>query len=42
MERRSLWADMVALSDTIHEPWFVAGDFNSVLSFEDKVGGNPI
>lgn len=22
-------------------PWIIAGDFSSVLSFEDRIGGNP-
>ncbi|XP_057428997.1 uncharacterized protein LOC130722320 [Lotus japonicus] len=39
--RVSLWNDLVNFKDQTSGPWFVAGDFNSVLFEAEKVGGAP-
>lgn len=33
---------MDTISSWVSEPWLLIGDFNSVLSLEDKQGGNAI
>ncbi|XP_026434040.1 uncharacterized protein LOC113331560 [Papaver somniferum] len=39
---RSLWADLSAIS-TLNKPWMIIGDFNAVLSIQEKKGGrNPL
>ncbi|XP_020252332.1 uncharacterized protein LOC109829702 [Asparagus officinalis] len=40
--RRSLWQDILTLKSHINGPWLLAGDFNSILSGEEKLGGAPI
>lgn len=30
------------LSNTINEPWMVIGDYNNVLTMENKIGGCPV
>ncbi|OMP01423.1 Endonuclease/exonuclease/phosphatase [Corchorus capsularis] len=37
--RRSLWAYMETLAQTITSPWVVLGDFNDVLGAGEKMGG---
>uniref|UniRef100_A0A3Q7J845 Uncharacterized protein n=1 Tax=Solanum lycopersicum TaxID=4081 RepID=A0A3Q7J845_SOLLC len=39
-EKRSLWEYLEELSLGVNMPLIVTGDFNSVLKFEDRVGGN--
>ncbi|XP_070052661.1 uncharacterized protein [Nicotiana tomentosiformis] len=41
-ERRILWEDLVIHSRTCRKPWLVLGDFNSILSAEDRIGGNKV
>ncbi|XP_026451446.1 uncharacterized protein LOC113351723 [Papaver somniferum] len=38
VQRRFLWYEMQMISD-LKKPWLVIGDFNLILSIEDKVGG---
>lgn len=38
VQRRFLWSEMQMISD-FKKPWIVSGDFNAVLSVEDKIGG---
>ncbi|XP_073039156.1 uncharacterized protein, partial [Primulina eburnea] len=37
--RRALWADLIEFGVTCSLPWMVLGDFNTVLSPDEKVGG---
>ncbi|XP_070038256.1 uncharacterized protein LOC142167387 [Nicotiana tabacum] len=41
-ERRTLWQEIITLSSGSIKAWLVVGDFNSVLSSEDRMGGNPV
>ncbi|KAJ8419740.1 hypothetical protein Cgig2_015758 [Carnegiea gigantea] len=38
-QRIPLWEDLVALSQTLEDPWCVLGDFNSVLHQGERIGG---
>ncbi|KAL9670814.1 hypothetical protein QQ045_008372 [Rhodiola kirilowii] len=38
--RKSLWEELVDLSEGIDIPWLVAGDFNVISSWDEKSGGN--
>jgi hypothetical protein len=38
--RATLWDDLKELSSTIQLPWLVAGDFNDIISVEEKKGGS--
>lgn len=37
--REDLWRYMRVFSTTINAPWAITGDFNSILSKEEKMGG---
>ncbi|KAF7822851.1 uncharacterized protein G2W53_020995 [Senna tora] len=39
--RRFLWDNLMSLADIHSLPWLVCGDFNEVLSQDEKVGGSP-
>jgi len=41
-ERLMLWDDLYALYDNYSMPWLVGGDFNVILSEEEKIGGLPV
>ncbi|XP_019241015.1 PREDICTED: uncharacterized protein LOC109221003 [Nicotiana attenuata] len=41
IKRRRLWNKLRSLSRQIHAPWSIAGDFNSIMTTEEKSGGNP-
>ncbi|KAG5594870.1 hypothetical protein H5410_036102 [Solanum commersonii] len=42
-ERVQLWNDMYCISNDIHNsPWLIGGDFNVILSEEEKIGGLPV
>ncbi|XP_059281156.1 uncharacterized protein LOC132034819 [Lycium ferocissimum] len=41
-ERRELWENLYHLADSMNLPWLVAGDFNVILSEEEKLGGLPV
>ncbi|XP_075504007.1 uncharacterized protein LOC142541345 [Primulina tabacum] len=38
-QRRLLWNDLISFGTTCREPWMLLGDFNNVLSQEEKLGG---
>ncbi|XP_026434745.1 uncharacterized protein LOC113332413 [Papaver somniferum] len=38
VQRRFLWSEMKFISD-LKKPWLILGDFNAVLSIEEKKGG---
>ncbi|KAG5596276.1 hypothetical protein H5410_037508 [Solanum commersonii] len=41
-ERVQLWNDMYCISNDIqNSPWLIGGDFNVILSEEEKIGGLP-
>ncbi|XP_019232866.1 PREDICTED: uncharacterized protein LOC109213514 [Nicotiana attenuata] len=40
--RKSLWADLLSWSHTQQKPWLCMGDFNAVLSEDDRSNGSPI
>ncbi|RAL52409.1 hypothetical protein DM860_007266 [Cuscuta australis] len=40
-ERKSLWKDIKTYASS-NEAWCVIGDFNAVLTSEDRKGGNPV
>ncbi|XP_062104535.1 uncharacterized protein LOC133815746 [Humulus lupulus] len=37
--RNVLWADLKELSATMRYPWLLLGDFNDILSVEERIGG---
>ena len=41
-QRRSLWDNIRVLGDHIQEAWNVIGDFNAILSCEDRIGGTDV
>ncbi|XP_026378690.1 uncharacterized protein LOC113273139 [Papaver somniferum] len=42
INRRSLWNDLVTISK-LEKPWLVMGDFNTIMSEDEKKGGlNPL
>jgi len=42
MERKKLWIKVANIASNIQSPWFIAGDFNSILSFEDRISANYV
>lgn len=42
MERCILWDNLKMLANLHNLPWALMGDFNEVLSEDEKYGGNPI
>ncbi|XP_075081845.1 uncharacterized protein LOC142166443 [Nicotiana tabacum] len=42
VERIELWDSMYYLASDMESPWLVGGDFNIILSEEEKYGGLPI
>jgi hypothetical protein len=41
-ERKILWENLIHVASLHNLPWLLAGDFNEVLSSEEKFGGLPI
>lgn len=41
-ERHLLWNNLSAVANTHNLPWLMAGDFNELLSTNDKLGGRPL
>lgn len=37
-KRVSMWTGLVGLSTSIQEPWILSGDFNTLLSSDDRLG----
>lgn len=35
-----LWTDLIAFSGSNDLPWDVIGDFNEILNFNERIGGN--
>ncbi|XP_019253812.1 PREDICTED: uncharacterized protein LOC109232496 [Nicotiana attenuata] len=42
IERIQLWDSMYHLASSMESPWLVGGDFNVILSEEEKYGGRPV
>jgi hypothetical protein len=42
LERKILWDNLSQVASLHNLPWLLAGDFNEVLSSEDKFGGLPV
>ena len=42
VERKILWNNLTQVASLHNLPWLLAGDFNEVLTSEDKFGGLPI
>ncbi|XP_075086274.1 uncharacterized protein LOC142168985 [Nicotiana tabacum] len=42
IERIELWNSMYHLASDMEYPWVVGGDFNVILSEEEKYGGRPV
>ena len=42
VERRLLWNNLSSIANLHHLPWLMVGDFNELLSCNDKQGGNPL
>lgn len=40
-DRETLWKDMCNLADSSKGPWLVGGDFNTVLTNEERIGARP-
>uniref|UniRef100_A0A2N9FKN7 Endonuclease/exonuclease/phosphatase domain-containing protein n=1 Tax=Fagus sylvatica TaxID=28930 RepID=A0A2N9FKN7_FAGSY len=40
-ERRVLWNNLMVISGLHNLPWVMVGDFNDIISGEEKWGGNP-
>lgn len=38
-KRRELWSSLELLAQNIHNPWMLVGDFNAMLTEDDKQGG---
>ncbi|XP_059310068.1 uncharacterized protein LOC132061235 [Lycium ferocissimum] len=41
-ERQRLWEDLYHLAGRMKLPWMVGGDFNVIISEEEKLGGFPV
>lgn len=39
--KRELWHFINTIANTIYGPWIIMGDFNYILTFKEKLGGNP-
>ena len=42
MQRTVLWSDIDSIADNMKEPWLITKDFNSVISFKVRIGGNDV
>ncbi|WMV44972.1 hypothetical protein MTR67_038357 [Solanum verrucosum] len=40
--RKELWESLMAYNVVCQLPWMILGDFNSVLTTEDRIGGYPV
>ncbi|WRX16205.1 Reverse transcriptase domain - like 10 [Theobroma cacao] len=39
LERRELWNNLRIISDSVQAPWLVGGDFNSIVSCDERLHG---
>jgi len=42
LQRQPLWTALHHLSNSIQEAWCLLGDFNAILSKDDRIGGNAV
>ncbi|XP_016505750.1 uncharacterized protein LOC107823577 [Nicotiana tabacum] len=42
LERLELWDNLYYLASNMDLPWIIEGDFNVILSEEEKIGGLPV
>ncbi|XP_020245216.1 uncharacterized protein LOC109823347 [Asparagus officinalis] len=40
--RKTLWRDLLALKNNVNGPWVIGGDFNTISSYDEKIGGIPV
>lgn len=40
--RLKLWEELECLSEGLHIPWLVEGNFNVILDESEKLGGLPV
>ncbi|XP_015068674.1 uncharacterized protein LOC107013227 [Solanum pennellii] len=40
--RRSLWTELKMVAHSVSEPWLIIGDFNAILSPQDRLAGVPV
>ena len=40
--RRSLWTELKMVAYSVSEPWVIIGDFNAILSPQDRLAGVPV
>ncbi|XP_060210524.1 uncharacterized protein LOC132637460 [Lycium barbarum] len=40
--RKSLWRDLKNLHRRIQEPWLMMGDYNTIISLDDRINGSPV
>ncbi|KAL9685919.1 hypothetical protein QQ045_023373 [Rhodiola kirilowii] len=38
--RKDLWEALISVADQVDKPWLICGDFNAILSWSEKKGGN--
>lgn len=38
LERVELWNELEVIGSSIQEPWILSGDFNAILSSDDRMG----
>ncbi|KAJ8432338.1 hypothetical protein Cgig2_020687 [Carnegiea gigantea] len=38
-QRIPLWGDLMSLAQSLEDPWYMLGDFNSVLKLGERIGG---
>ena len=41
-QRKSLWTDLNKMAQNVISPWLIIGDFNAVLSPQDRQAGAPV
>jgi hypothetical protein len=37
--RHDMWDRIMNIAASVHEPWMLAGDFNDIMSQDEKQGG---
>ncbi|XP_020270722.1 uncharacterized protein LOC109845882 [Asparagus officinalis] len=40
--RRILWRKLLEYKHNVSGPWIIGGDFNTIASYEEKIGGLPV